>query len=108
MERRDLRLECAERHHRQAARPVARDSAARTASRGHAGSSCGWRTRLSVRSHGLRKGLVREALYFCKSYIAFMPFDPEILAAEKYCYLTTTGRATGKKHMIEVWLTLSR
>src|SRR5258706_1100177 len=48
MERRDLRLECAERHHRQAARSVARDSAPRTASRDHAGSSCEWWTRLSV------------------------------------------------------------
>jgi deazaflavin-dependent oxidoreductase (nitroreductase family) len=34
-----------------------------------------------------------------------LPFDPQ-LATEKYCYLTTTGRVTGKEHTIEVWLTL--
>ena len=25
------------------------------------------------------------------------------LAAEEYCYLTTTGRVTGKPHEIEIW-----
>jgi deazaflavin-dependent oxidoreductase (nitroreductase family) len=30
------------------------------------------------------------------------PFDP-VLAAEDYCYLTTTGRVTGKPHTVEIW-----
>jgi deazaflavin-dependent oxidoreductase (nitroreductase family) len=25
------------------------------------------------------------------------------LSAEEYCYLTTTGRVTGKRHEIEIW-----
>jgi len=28
------------------------------------------------------------------------------LAKEDYCYLTTTGRVTGKPHMIEIWFGL--
>src|ERR1043165_5890989 len=36
-----------------------------------------------------------------------MPFNAADFASEQYCYLTTTGRLTGKKHAIEVWLTLS-
>ena len=28
---------------------------------------------------------------------------PEPLAREQFCYLTTTGRVTGKPHEIEVW-----
>jgi deazaflavin-dependent oxidoreductase (nitroreductase family) len=30
------------------------------------------------------------------------PLDPT-LAAEAYCYVTTTGRVTGKAHRIEIW-----
>jgi deazaflavin-dependent oxidoreductase (nitroreductase family) len=29
------------------------------------------------------------------------------LAKEEYCYLTTTGRVTGKPHEIEIWFGLS-
>ena len=28
------------------------------------------------------------------------------LAAEEYCYLTTTGRVTGRPHEIEIWFAL--
>jgi deazaflavin-dependent oxidoreductase (nitroreductase family) len=31
-----------------------------------------------------------------------MPLDDR-LAAEAYCYLTTTGRVTGRPHTIEIW-----
>lgn len=31
-----------------------------------------------------------------------MPID-ERLAGEQYCYLTTTGRVSGKAHEIEIW-----
>ena len=31
-----------------------------------------------------------------------MPVDPG-LAREDYCYLTTTGRVTGRPHTIEIW-----
>ena len=31
--------------------------------------------------------------------------DPA-LAAEQYCYLTTTGRVTGNPHTIEIWFAL--
>lgn len=34
-----------------------------------------------------------------------MPVDPA-LAAEDYCYVTTTGRITGKSHRIEIWFAL--
>ncbi|MCW5875816.1 MAG: nitroreductase family deazaflavin-dependent oxidoreductase [Anaerolineales bacterium] len=30
----------------------------------------------------------------------------ETLAGEQYCYLTTTGRRTGKPHEIEIWFGL--
>jgi deazaflavin-dependent oxidoreductase (nitroreductase family) len=33
--------------------------------------------------------------------------EPE-LAAEQYCYLTTTGRASGKPREIEIWFALIR
>ena len=29
------------------------------------------------------------------------------LAAQDYCYLTTTGRVTGKPHTIEIWFALN-
>jgi len=35
-----------------------------------------------------------------------MPLDPA-LAAEDYCYVTTTGRITGKPHRIEIWFALN-
>ena len=35
-----------------------------------------------------------------------MTLDPA-LAVEDYCYLTTTGRVTGKPHEIEIWFALS-
>ena len=31
----------------------------------------------------------------------------EALAGEAFCYLTTTGRATGRPHTIEIWFGLS-
>jgi deazaflavin-dependent oxidoreductase (nitroreductase family) len=34
-----------------------------------------------------------------------VPLDPT-LADEQYCYLTTTGRRTGKPHEIEIWFAL--
>jgi deazaflavin-dependent oxidoreductase (nitroreductase family) len=34
-----------------------------------------------------------------------MPIDPS-LAIEPYCYLTTTGRVTGRPHTIEIWFAL--
>ena len=33
--------------------------------------------------------------------------DPA-LAGETYCYLTTTGRVTGKPHTIEIWFALEQ
>ena len=30
----------------------------------------------------------------------------EALAAENFCYLTTTGRTTGRPHEIEIWFSL--
>lgn len=35
-----------------------------------------------------------------------MSADLAALAAEDYCYLTTTGRVTGKAHEIEIWFGL--
>ena len=35
-----------------------------------------------------------------------MTLDPT-LAAESYCYLTTTGRVTGNPHEIEIWFGLN-
>ncbi len=32
--------------------------------------------------------------------------DPARLAAEEFCYLTTTGRVTGCPHEIEIWFAL--
>jgi len=32
-----------------------------------------------------------------------VPADPLTLAGEEFCYLTTTGRVTGKAHEIEMW-----
>jgi deazaflavin-dependent oxidoreductase (nitroreductase family) len=34
-----------------------------------------------------------------------MPID-DTLAAEDYCYVTTTGRVTGNPHTIEIWFAL--
>lgn len=34
-----------------------------------------------------------------------MALDPS-LAAEDYCYVTTTGRVTGKPHTVEIWFAL--
>jgi deazaflavin-dependent oxidoreductase (nitroreductase family) len=35
------------------------------------------------------------------------PVDLRDLAREDFCYLTTTGRATGKPHTIEIWFGLN-
>ena len=35
-----------------------------------------------------------------------MSTDVSSLAGEDFCYLTTTGRATGKPHEIEIWFAL--
>ena len=35
-----------------------------------------------------------------------MPTDPRELADEEFCYLTTTGRVTGRPHEIEIWFAL--
>jgi deazaflavin-dependent oxidoreductase (nitroreductase family) len=35
-----------------------------------------------------------------------MPGIDPSLGAEPYCYLTTTGRVTGKPHEIEIWFAL--
>ena len=35
-----------------------------------------------------------------------MPTNPRNLAVEEFCYLTTTGRVTGKPHEIEIWFAL--
>ena len=32
-----------------------------------------------------------------------MPRDPRQHAAERFCYLTTTGRVTGRLHEVEIW-----
>ena len=32
--------------------------------------------------------------------------DPDPLALEEFCYLTTTGRITGGSHRIEIWFAL--
>jgi deazaflavin-dependent oxidoreductase (nitroreductase family) len=34
-----------------------------------------------------------------------MPIEPG-LAEEDYCYLTTTGRVTGRPHTVEIWFAL--
>jgi deazaflavin-dependent oxidoreductase (nitroreductase family) len=38
---------------------------------------------------------------------ARLELEPDILAAEAVCYLTTTGRVTGRPHRIEIWFALS-
>lgn len=35
-----------------------------------------------------------------------MPADPASLAAEDFCYLTTTGRVTGRPHTVEIWFAI--
>ena len=35
-----------------------------------------------------------------------MSLDLRALAREEFCYLTTTGRITGKPHEIEIWFGL--
>ncbi len=35
-----------------------------------------------------------------------MPQDLRALADEDFCYLTTTGRVTGRPHEIEIWFAL--
>ena len=35
------------------------------------------------------------------------PQPSPLLAGEAYCYLTTTGRVTGKPHEIEIWFGLN-
>ena len=35
------------------------------------------------------------------------PLLSPLLAGEDYCYLTTTGRVTGKPHKIEIWFGLN-
>jgi deazaflavin-dependent oxidoreductase (nitroreductase family) len=35
-----------------------------------------------------------------------MTADLQQLADESFCYLTTTGRVTGRPHMIEIWFAL--
>jgi deazaflavin-dependent oxidoreductase (nitroreductase family) len=35
-----------------------------------------------------------------------VPLDLRALAGEDFCYLTTTGRLTGRPHTIEIWFAL--
>lgn len=35
-----------------------------------------------------------------------MGTDLQELAADDFCYLTTTGRVTGREHMIEIWFAI--
>ena len=35
-----------------------------------------------------------------------MPPDLRALASEDFCYLTTTGRVTGRPHEIEIWFAI--
>jgi deazaflavin-dependent oxidoreductase (nitroreductase family) len=35
-----------------------------------------------------------------------MTADPQQIANESFCYLTTTGRVTGRPHTIEIWFAL--
>ncbi|MDQ3911434.1 MAG: nitroreductase family deazaflavin-dependent oxidoreductase [Actinomycetota bacterium] len=35
-----------------------------------------------------------------------MPQDLQALATEDFCYLTTTGRVTGRPHTIEIWFAI--
>lgn len=36
-----------------------------------------------------------------------MPTDLQYLASEAFCYLTTTGRVSGRPHTIEIWFALN-
>ena len=36
-----------------------------------------------------------------------MPPDLRALASEDFCYLTTTGRVTGRPHTIEIWFAIN-
>lgn len=38
--------------------------------------------------------------------IRWLEMRLEDLAAEEYCYLTTTGRISGRSHTIEIWFAL--
>jgi deazaflavin-dependent oxidoreductase (nitroreductase family) len=33
--------------------------------------------------------------------------DPQQFAGDDFCYLTTTGRVTGRRHTIEIWFALN-
>jgi deazaflavin-dependent oxidoreductase (nitroreductase family) len=35
-----------------------------------------------------------------------MPIDPQQFADDDFCYLTTTGRVTGRPHTIEIWFAM--
>jgi deazaflavin-dependent oxidoreductase (nitroreductase family) len=35
-----------------------------------------------------------------------MPSDPQQFADDDFCYLTTSGRVTGRPHTIEIWFAL--
>jgi len=35
-----------------------------------------------------------------------MPIDLEALASADFCYLTTTGRVTGRRHTVEIWFAI--
>src|SRR5690606_17915662 len=58
------------------------------------------RTRLLHRGHAGRTSLPRPLAR--RDEEPRMPLD-DGLAAEPYCYLTTTGRVTGRPHTIEIW-----
>jgi deazaflavin-dependent oxidoreductase (nitroreductase family) len=36
-----------------------------------------------------------------------MTIDPQRFADDDFCYLTTTGRVTGRQHTIEIWFALN-
>lgn len=35
-----------------------------------------------------------------------MPINPQDFAQQDFCYLTTTGRVTGRPHTIEIWFAI--
>jgi hypothetical protein len=35
-----------------------------------------------------------------------MPVDPQQFTDDDFCYLTTTGRVTGRSQTIEIWFAL--
>ena len=37
-----------------------------------------------------------------------MTVDPQQFAGDDFCYLTTTGRVSGRPHTIEIWFALDR